>query len=96
MKSMIEKIFYNEAGRTERAPKNAEYQKREEEYGAVYERLESTLNEEQGELLDELYLCMGGLLGVMESLYFRKGFVTGLRVGIEACSETDFFNIDEL
>ncbi len=96
MKSITEKIFDNEAGFLERTPKNAEYQKCQDNYDEACKKLVGTLNEEQKKLMNALDDYMGDILGVIESLYFRKGFVTGLRLGFEACQETDVLDMDEL
>ena len=96
MKSITEKIFDNKAGFIEKEPQNSEYQKCYEEYSKAYNKLADTLTEEQKAILNELDICAGTVQSVMECLYFRKGLATGLRLGFEACSETDIFNSDEI
>ena len=83
MESIIRKIFYKELGYHEQVPNDEEYEKSSKEYGEAYETLEKTLNKEQKKMLDEIFLCGGGVQGALEQIYFKEGFSAGLRLGAE-------------
>lgn len=89
MQSIIKKIFYKESGFRENVPDDEEYKKRSAEYDKNYEALEETLTERQRKMLDDLYLCGGGVDGVVNYLYFKDGFQAGLLLGMELFSSKD-------
>ena len=89
MKKISEEIFYKEVGFHELCPKDEEYQKRRKEYCDAYDALNDTLNSEQKKMLGEIFVCGGGVQGIMEYLYFKEGLRVGLRLGFEACGEQD-------
>lgn len=87
MEKISKKIFNNEIGFEEMAPNDEEYLKREQEYCDAFDKLRDTLNAEQQKLLDDVWLCGGGVQGVMEYYYFYKGFRSGLLFGLEICAD---------
>ncbi len=56
MESIIKKIYDKELGYKESVPKDVDYQEARNEYIMAYEALEKTLNEEQKNMLSELFL----------------------------------------
>ena len=87
MDSIVKKIFNKELGYHEFAPKNKEYQEAYEEYCKCYETLEATLNEDQQNLLSDLYLSEGSVQGALEFIFFKEGFCAGLKLGVELSEE---------
>ena len=84
MKSIIEDIYYGKRGFVETIKPSEEYWKVHEEFGKIYDKLESQLTDEQKKTLDELYLSIGGLGAEQGLTNFKEGFKLGLLVAIEA------------
>lgn len=90
MESTLKKIFYKQLGNRETLPEeDEEYNEINEKFNKAYEALDNSLNEEQRELLSELYLRSGELQGAAECLYFCDGFRAGLRLGAEIFGEDE-------
>lgn len=84
MKSIIEDIYYGKRGFVETIKASKEYWKVHEEFGKIYEKLESQLTDEQKNILNELYLAMGGLESEQCITNFKEGVKIGLLIAIEA------------
>lgn len=87
MKSTIKQIYEKQLGHREMEYDDKEYLDVKEEYCKAYEALEETLNEEQKEMLSELFICEGSVEGALEFLSFKDGFRAGVRLGMEVCEE---------
>ena len=87
MESIIKKIYDKELGYKESVPKDVDYQEARNEYIMAYEALEKTLNEEQKNMLSELFLCEGGVQSSLEYLFFKDGFSARIKLGIELCEK---------
>lgn len=84
MKSIIEEIYYGNCENHETIKPSEEYWNIHKEYGKIYEKLEEGLNEEQKQLLSDLYVEGGGLEGEMACTHFKEGFKMGLLIAVEA------------
>lgn len=84
MKSIIEDIYYGKRGFVETIKASKEYWKVHEEFGKIYEKLESQLTDEQKKLLDELYSTSGGMESEHGISRFKEGVKIGLLIAIEA------------
>lgn len=84
MKSIIEQFYYRQEPLYESIPQSEEYLKREREYDSIHTKIEDTLNEEQKQLLDDLWLAGVGLKSEANLTYFKEGVKFGLLLAMEA------------
>ena len=84
MKSIIEQIFCRQEPMYESIPRSEEYLKREREYDSIHTKIEDTLNEEQKQLLDDLWLAGVVLTSEANLTYFKEGVKFGLLLAMEA------------
>ena len=83
MKSTLEELYYASEGLADKIGKSKEFNKIHYKYGKVYEQLFEELNDEQKNMLDELYFLMGGLEAETGLTHFKEGFKFCMRLVFE-------------
>lgn len=87
MKSIFEEFYYGKLGMREERPTDKEYEKADEEFGKVYDKVESVLPEKHKKLLGELYLRGADVTAMLEYLSYKEGFRVALRLAFELMGE---------
>ena len=87
MKSIIEEIYYGNRGDYNTIKAGEKYFKVKERYCEIHDKLEEGLNEEQKQLLDDLFIQSGGLEGEFACSHFKEGFKLGMLVAFEVLGE---------
>ena len=87
MKSAVRQIYDKELGYRETEREDKEYRKGRDKYNKAYETLEATLNREQKQMLEELFVCESEVEGALEYLSFKDGFCAGVRLAFELCED---------
>ena len=87
MKSILDDIYFGERGHCETIKISEKYKQIKKEYAKIYDTLENGLNDEQKQLLDELFLQSGGLESELACTHFKEGFKLGMLIALEILSE---------
>ncbi len=84
MLSVIKQIFFGGDGIHDKFCDSARYRKITKEYDVAHNKLEATLNDEQKQMLDDLWMLSAGLESETAYLRFADGLKFGLQLAVEA------------
>ena len=87
MKSTLEELYYDSEELVERIGTSEEYNKINDEFCEVFEKLLETLNDEQKEMLNNLCNLSGGLESAMAVTRFKAGFKLCMRLIFDGISK---------
>lgn len=74
MRSTIHDVLYCKKGNVNNIPQSEEYKEALKQFHSVYDKLEATLNDEQKNLLNDLYFSDGLVMSEIEITFFEEGF----------------------
>ena len=80
MRSAIYDILFCNRGNVDTIKYSEEYEEVHKEYNKCYEKLHATLNGEQKEILDELFLLTGGIQSEAQITFYEEGFKMAVKL----------------
>lgn len=87
MRSVLEELYYSSEGLLEKIGTSEEYNKINDEFCEVFEKLLETLNDDQKEMLNNLCNLSGGLESEMAITHFKTGFKLCMRLVFEGINK---------